>query len=86
MTARLVLPTVDEGPAAYDILFMRYTIPRGVSLLHNPDGTYVLSRFPWQGDVTHAERAYLGGHEYELSPQEVEDLTAAGYGEYIQEG
>lgn len=85
MTARLVLPTVIEGPAAEDVLFYRYRIERGISLLRKQDDSYVLARYPWQGDVNAAKRAYLGGHEYELTPEEVSSLTDAGYGDYIVE-
>lgn len=85
MTARLNLPTVEEGPAAEDGLFVRFRIPRGISLLLRQDGTYLLTRYPWQGDVNASLRAYLGGHVYELTPEEVTSLTDAGYGEYITE-
>ena len=61
-------------------LFSR--LPNGVrveNLWRLPDGTYTIND-PGFGVAT---REYLGGHNIFLTDEEVNELTAAGYGEYI---
>jgi hypothetical protein len=76
-------PTIQETPAAYNPLHIRYGIHRGITILRRQDGTYYETRFPFQDEVTEASAAYLGGHVYYLSQEEADDLTNAGYGQYI---
>lgn len=54
--------------------------PRGRNVYRLTDGTYTEVD---QRDTGQVDRVYLGGHVYELTPEEVADLTAAGYGAYI---
>ena len=61
-------------------LFSR--LPNGVrveNLWRLQDGTYTINE-PAFGEAT---REYLGGHNIFLTDEEVNELTAAGYGEYI---
>lgn len=57
-------------------------LPQGVraeNLYRLSDGSYTIND-PGYGRST---RAYLGGHNIFLSDEEVSELTAAGYGDYI---
>lgn len=71
-------PTISEGPIGGHWLFYRYTMPRGLSVL-KVDGTYYEVRTPSQDELAEASVYYLGGHEYEVSLAEKNDLEAAGY-------
>lgn len=55
----------------------------GISLL-KIDGVYHQVRWPTDDDIAAASAFYRGGFEHELTDGEVADLTAAGYGAYIQ--
>lgn len=83
MAYYFVGPKVKETPAAYDRLFIRFGIDRGISVIQRQDGTYYQTRYPAQTELETARTYYLGGHEYLLSDAEVASLTAAGYGSYI---
>lgn len=71
-------PTVDEGPAGTDWLFMRYKLRRGISVLKT-NGLYVQARYPSQDDVEAADVAYIGGYLYFVDPTEAQALVNAGY-------
>lgn len=58
---------------------------QGVSLLRE-DGIYRQIESPTDEEVDAAERAYLGGHIYSITDDDVAALTAAGYGDWIWEG
>ena len=47
------------------------------------NGVYSTYRYPSQTEVLAAEEVYMGGHEYFLTEKQKNDLTAAGFGEYI---
>jgi len=83
---KFVTPTVYETPIAWDRLFIRYGINRGVSVLMI-DGKYSSYRFPAQTDIAASTEHYLGGHSYiidEKTKNRLTDPTIGGvYGEYI---
>lgn len=83
--SRFVLrpPSVQETPMARNILHIRYGIHRGISIIRRPDGTYYQTRYPAQTEIEEASRTYLGGHVYPLTSEEANELTSAGYGDYI---
>lgn len=68
-----------------DILFCRYKRPSGITLLVK-DGVVREATYPYLGELLDGDwdHIYLGGHEYDLTPEEVTVLVDAGYGEYIQ--
>lgn len=63
-------------------LFSRIGLDRGVTVLKN-DGAYTQVSDPDPEDITAADAAYIGGRIYEISEDEADDLTEAGYGDYI---
>ena len=65
-------------------LFGRMSIMRGVSLLKEL-GVYRQTSEPSAEEITAADATYLGGYVYEIDAAEVAALTAAGYGEWIEE-
>lgn len=79
------IPPRFDDPAetrfAYN-LFRHYTPqPRGRNVFRLADGTYTENDPASYADVS---KVYYGGHVYsDLTPTEVEELTAAGYGAYI---
>lgn len=58
------------------------TIMRGVSLLKEL-GIYRQISDPSAEEITAADVVYLGGHVYEITPEEAAALVAAGYGSWI---
>lgn len=66
-----------------DRFYRRVPLWVGVTLL-KLDGVYREFRDEVDpADIDVAERAYLGGHEYTLTVEEADELTAAGYGAHI---
>lgn len=64
-------------------LFARLRTEQGLTLIRR-DGIFRLLRHPDpQTDYVDAERVYVGGHRYLVNPQEAQDLTDAGYGEWL---
>lgn len=76
---KFVPPSVYETPIAWDRLFVRYGIHRGVSVLMI-DGMYSTYRFPGQTEVAAATEVYLGGHEYIIDEKTKNRLTDASIG------
>jgi hypothetical protein len=63
-------------------LFKHYApLPRGRNVYKLVDGTYSEDE---QYDISRVAITYHGGHEIPVTEQEAADLTAAGYGAYIQ--
>ena len=54
---------------------------RGRNVFKLVDGTYTEWQPAFPEEIAHI---YHGGHVHELTEQEVTDLTAAGYGDYIE--
>jgi hypothetical protein len=76
---KFVPPSVYETPIAWDRLFIRYGIHRGVTVLMI-DGMYSSYRFPGQTEVAAAAEVYLGGHEYIIDEKTKDRLTNASIG------
>lgn len=72
-------PTVDETPAAYDAINIRYKIARGITVVKT-GSSYTQVRFPASEDLWAADAYYVGGYEYVVSDAEAASLTSAGYG------
>jgi len=82
MTYTLKPPTVEEGPAGKPPLFYRYRLTKADSLIMTA-GVVTRQRTFSNAQTSAADFAYIGGHEYVLSPIEYTQLVAAGYGAYI---
>ena len=76
-------PTEDEGPAGGNVLFYRYKIARGITVLKS-NGIYSEIRYPSQDELLEADTYYLGGHRHEISSAEYSALTTAGYSDYLE--
>lgn len=75
-------PTYDENLWANDRLFIRFGLPRGITLAVL--GTEVSELiYPYQEDLEQYDFVYLGGFEHVISDAEATTLTNAGYGEFI---
>jgi len=57
---------------------------RRASSMVKTDGVWETIDFPDILMLEDADAYYLGGHEYELSQAEYDELVAAGYGAYIE--
>ena len=79
MTYRFTTPTVSEGPAGDGILFDRYRLVKGVSVMKTADGQWIEDRFFSTEETLEAQRFYLGGITYTVTDEEKADLEAAGY-------
>lgn len=88
MTTYLDLPTSLESYTD-NILFTRYPIDHGISLLIFTDGdtfSGLLTQTPDQVQVENALYYYAGGHIYtNLSQPEIDAITAAGFGYLIKD-
>lgn len=58
-------------------------ITHGYTVLKDASGNYRQVTYPTSDDIAAATIAYLGGHEYTVSPAEAAALTAAGYGAFL---
>ena len=72
-------PTVDEGPAGFGVLFYRYKLPRGISVLKE-NSRYYVTRVPSTDEIDSAEEYYAGGHTHEVSEEQKTNLLNAGIG------
>lgn len=73
-------PTVRQSMPG-DRLFSRYGVEVGQSVLLR-DGHYALTPFPWQGEIagkTEGIDYFLGGHEYVVTDDVAEALSADGF-------
>ena len=82
MTYTLRPPTVEESPAGLPPLFYRYKLLKADSLIMTA-GVVTRQRTFSNAQTQAADYAYIGGHEYIISPSEYTQLVAAGYGSYI---
>jgi len=78
MAYYFIPPTVEEGPAGYNKLHVRYKLTRGITVIKE-NGVYRQTRYPYIDDLKFAQAYYLGGHKYEVTSAEKADLEAAGY-------
>lgn len=66
-------------PGVRDRLFCRMKLAVGLTVLKSESGGYVTVEHPTNEQIDAAAIAYLGGHVYEVSDDEADSLTAAGY-------
>lgn len=64
------------------VLFERYDLPRGVTLVVN-GATVTEHQFPSQDTLLAATAYYRGGYIHTITSAEATVLTDAGYGAYI---
>jgi len=76
-------PTEDEGPAGGNVLFYRYKIARGITVVKN-NGVYSETRYPSQDELLESDAYYLGGRRHEITSEEYTALTNAGYSDYLE--
>lgn len=76
-------PTEDEGPAGNNVLFYRYKIARGITVVKN-NGVYSETRYPSQDELLEADTYYLGGRRHQISSAEYSALATAGYSDYLE--
>lgn len=79
----LVNPSIQETPAAWDRLNVRFGIHRGITIMKDAIGVWSTVRYPSQVETESAQRVYMGGHRHTISLGEAEELISAGYGAYI---
>lgn len=70
--------TAEAGGRLFSLMSLEY----GLSVLKK-DGFYTLVENPTNELVGASDKAYLGGHTYEVSQAEATALTDAGYGGFI---
>jgi len=80
---RFTTPTVEETPMGEGVLFERYKITRGVTVMRN-NGIYSSYRYPSQTETLAAQELYMGGTVTIIDQETADALTAQGYGAYIE--
>ena len=75
-------PSIDETPAGEHILFARFKLARGITVLRI-NGVYSSYRYPSQILTNTAEEYYPGGTKTLVNQATADELTAQGYGAYI---
>lgn len=87
LVARLVFttPSIQETPAAWDDLNIRFGIHRGITVLKYLNGSFRSVRYPAQTELESSDVAaiYMGGRRHRIDAGEAAALTDAGYGSYI---
>lgn len=84
MSYLFITPTVEQGPIGLERLFQFYTYHVGVTVLKFGN-QYVEVMYPNEDDLALADKVYLGGYDNIVSNEEAAALTAAGYGNYLEE-
>lgn len=79
---RETLRTLPNQP---DTFWARIRRPLVGSTVLKVGETYRTVDVPTQDEVAEATAVYQGGHIYEVSEEEAEALTAAGYGDGVSE-
>lgn len=72
-------PTVRRVLDPRDPLFRHRKYKVGLSVLQQPDGTFVTVEGPEAADVEAALRYYAGGRVHTITDEEASALAAAGY-------
>lgn len=70
----------DDGSGTGIMRYLR-GFPRGRNVYKLTDGSFTEHQ---PGNMDTVEKIYHGGHEHDVTAAEVDDLTAAGYGDYIE--
>lgn len=82
---KLMLPIVPIAQTD-DYFFGRFfRTPIQKSLVINTDGTGAIVQNPTQSSLNASLMFFLGGHENVLTDAQVDAITSAGFGEYIEE-
>ena len=84
MSYLFVTPTVEIGPAGGHRLFEFYTLDVGVTIIKY-DGEYLEMLYPDEDSLALCDKVYRGGHEYEISDEDAQELIDAGYEDYLTE-
>lgn len=79
----LVNPSIQETPAAWDRLNIRFGLHRGITIMQDAEGVWSTVRYPAQTEIEAAQVVYMGGHRHVLTVAEADALILAGYGSYI---
>jgi hypothetical protein len=72
-------PTFEEGPAGAHRLFQFYRLTKSYTVI-NQSGTYSLTRFPVDSDLTAYTSYYLGGTKNSVTEAVKTALIASGLG------
>ena len=75
-------PQTEEMIVSYSLLRFFRAMPRGRNVYLLDSGIYTENE---PSDMATVRRTYQGGHEHQVTADEVASLTAAGYGAYISE-
>jgi hypothetical protein len=75
-------PPTEEMIVSHSLLRFFRAMPRGRNVYLLDSGAYTENE---PADMTTVRKTYQGGHDHQISADEVASLTAAGYGAYITE-
>ncbi len=75
--------TARQHPSADSLWFPKAAT--GVTVYKDGTGTWGAGQWLDDAFLATCERVYRGGYTYELDSTEVDELTAAGYGDYVSE-
>jgi hypothetical protein len=75
-------PTTSEGPAGGGRLFIRFRLTRGITLLRM-NNVWTEIRYPTEDQTGAADYVLWGGYKNVINQEIANELTAAGYGQYI---
>lgn len=76
-------PFEKQGPIGSHRLWQFYGLERGITVVKVEDGYYETQDVS-QEEMDEALAVYLGGSEYVVSDEEAAELTAAGYGDFLE--
>lgn len=74
-------PTTPQALHASDVLYSRYTIPVGLSVVLT-DGHYAVTPYPWLGEIENLQEGvewFQGGRVYTIDSTTAAALTADGF-------
>jgi hypothetical protein len=80
---RFTPPTVNEKWGRHP-LFSRISTPVGVTVLRLVANTFVEVRDPTPEELSTALDVYVGGRTHDITEEQANRLTVAGYGAYIE--
>jgi len=72
------------GPAGGHRLFEFYTLDVGITIVKY-EGEYLEFLYPDEDFLSLCEKVYRGGYEHTVSDEDAQELTDAGYDEYLTE-
>lgn len=83
MTLFFSPPTIDEAPLGLGRLHERYKLKKGITVVQLFDGSYEQGRYFENDFLLSCKNVWLGGHVYEVSPDQASDLGLHGYSSYL---